>query len=137
MRQPIAGCVQVALKAKFDYTVDELGRRREVVKSWEMFARDGHRRLTKGCAYNDRSELESEKMVACGETAVLIGRNLKFDCDLIGNRKTAESDQSKVSYASNGANQYESISGRRSMDVTGFALAGTKVYVEDIRAILG
>jgi RHS repeat-associated protein len=119
----------VTSKARFDYTVDALGRRSAVAKMGEMFARYGANGLDTSWAYNDRSEVTGETMKQGGTNNGLGARSLTFDYDLIGNRKTAVIDSRTLTYASNAANQYDTVAGRNFADVTGLAPVDSTVYV--------
>ncbi len=119
----------VSTKAKFDYTVDTLGRRSDVAKTGEMFSRYGATGVDTHWDYNDRSEITGETMKEGGTVNDLKGRSLGFDFDLMGNRKTATIDGRTLTYARNPLNQYDSVAGRTFADVTGLAPAAATVTV--------
>lgn len=121
--------VGVATKAKFDYTVNELGQRTDVSKTGELFARYGATGLGTHWDYTDRGEVKYEQARLGGTQTGIYGRTLEFDYDNLGNRKTAKIDSRTLTYASNAVNQYDSVAGRTFVDVTGFAPATATVSV--------
>jgi len=99
------------LISEYDYTYDELERKRSVINSGEAFAPVEN--AFNLFAYNDRSELTTSKRYIGTDITDLSqpvdSETRIYQYDPIGNRTDATEGSETSSYAANNLNQYDSI----------------------------
>ncbi len=138
--QSIETTLGVSSIARFGYRYDDLGRRRDVVKTGSIFSRYGvglmeHYEYTKSGSLFDRSELHKAWTDVGTDPdvagTVLPGRTFVYDYDHIGNRTSAQIDsQSATVYTPNNLNQYISRSATGMIGISGLANSAGSVLVE-------
>ena len=132
------------VKAQFDYTHDDLGRRLTATDSGEIFARYNSAAITTHYGYNDRSEVTSAQSYYGTSTtdtsSPVIDRGFTYAFDNIGNRTSSSvignggGDTHTTSYTVNALNQVTARAGPASLDVTGFAPTAATVTVNSSTA---
>jgi YD repeat-containing protein len=118
-----------ASKAKFDYASDYLGRRTQVAKAGELYARYSANGLDTFYGYNDKSELTAEVTKLGGSSTILTGRDDAYTYDPIGNRLTKTHNGNAAAYTPNELNQYVQRVVPGVIDITGLAPALATVTV--------
>jgi len=126
--------ISTTSKAKFDYALDNLGRRTSVAKTGEMFGRygNGSQGLDTVYGYDDRSQLTSEQTKLGGTSTVLTGRDDGYAFDNIGNRASTSGtthNGNAANYTTNALNQYTQRTVPGVFDVAGAAGSGATVTV--------
>lgn len=135
--------------AAFDYTLDDLGRRRRVDQSGTLYASyvAAGEIMRTAYGYNDRNELvSSATRVGAAATvdaaAALAGRGFGYDFDPIGNRTAEKLDGTSYAYTPNSLNQYTGRATPATLGVSGIAnrsggatvnVAGTALAAGDWR----
>ncbi|MBC7369298.1 MAG: RHS repeat-associated core domain-containing protein [Undibacterium sp.] len=122
-----------AVKARFAYGHDALGRRTSVVESGEIFARYPGAGLVTKWDYNDRSEVTVAQSYFGQNVNDLSqpvpARNLGYAFDNIGSRTESKVDNVATAYANNALNQLTSRTAPASTWVTGLAPTAATVSI--------